>query len=168
MEKCIKDYGFCIQRDGKDYRKLIHKCCLDEVREDQEIVQNVMDTLSDGKMCPNSLKRIASKLSYASNLLNHNNESDLLEIMPLLKRYAVILFEFTDKILNDNNIYNLIKSLNIELEKWFELRFMNANHYLADSGLNKSIISDIQTVEMSLGMCVLEQSCEDSIEDLFF
>ena len=170
MENCIKKYGYCLDRDGKDYRRSRDKCCLEELVEDKEVVQNVIDTLADSSKDNYLLQKVASKLSYASHILNHNNETDLLEVFPFIKKYAVLLFESNEQILEDSNICSLIFSLNIELEKWFQIRFLDNGLNSANTTVsNDSIIADIQTVEMLLGKCeVQDLNTDESFDDIFF
>lgn len=169
MEKCVNRSAACMNLDGKEYRLIKGKCCLDEVKEDKEIIQAAVDCIESCEKSTNSLSEIASKISYTTSLINHNNEIDLIEVLPLLKRYSMLLFEFRDKIISDESISTIIYSFNIELLKWFKLRFLQVNTFIESNNLPyQSIVADFQTVEMSLGVCMIECPDDGSLDDLFF
>lgn len=171
MRTCIKSTKICIGRDCREFeiKGNAELCCLEEIKEEKEIVQNIIDTIDDCTRCKESLLKISSKLSYGANVINNNGEDELIEVLPLIKRFSLLVYEFREKILQDPSIVDLTCSFNNEIKGWLSYTFL-ADIYPNQHPIQRqSIVSDMNTVEMALGVCMLEEYFdESSLDDLFF
>lgn len=167
MKQCINDPVECIGRDCRDLSQAIKLCCREEIKEEKEIVQNLIDAIEDCDYSKQSLQRVGSKLSYAASIINKNDENELMDILPVVKRFSLLLYEFQDKIQYDSTIGNIACSFISELKKWFSYRFLQEFSSFEHPVQAQSITADLNTIEMALGVCMIEVS-DDSLDDLFF
>lgn len=171
MEKCLKSHDICI---GRGCRELAFKgnfelCCLEEIIAEKEIVQNIIDTIEDCVQGQESLLKISSKLSYGATVINSNKDEELMEMLPLVKRFSLLIYEFKEKILNEHTIAELTCSFTNEIKGWFTYKFL-AEAYPHQAPIQlQSINADMSTIEMALGVCMLEEYWDESdLDDLFF
>lgn len=171
MRTCIKDPIPCIGRDCRDlnlHGKLA-LCCREEIQDEKETVLNLIDTLDDCAKNHESLLKVSSKLSYAAHTINKNNEKDLIEVLPVIKRFSLLLHEFQDKILSDSTIRDLTCTFTHEVQKWFRYRFLRDEYPFSLPVQYQSILADMNTIEMGLGVCMIPvYGDDDSLDDLFF
>ena len=171
MKTCIQDTSACI---GRDCRELpvngnFSLCCLEEIREEKEIVQNIIDTIEDCVQGEDSLLKISSKLSYGAQIINTNRDDELIEILPLVNRFSLLLYEFKEKILSEHGIAELACSFTNEIKGWFSYKFLSEVYPQQNPVLLQSICADMNTIEMALGVCMLEKYWDESdLDDLFF
>jgi len=171
MQKCIQRASRCI---GRDCRELAANgnfalCCLEEIKEEKEIVQNIIDTIEDCVQGQESLLKISSKLSYAAQIINTNQDEELIEVLPLVNRFSMLLYEFKEKILNEHSIAELACTFTNEIKGWFSYKFLAEVYPLQNPVLLQSISADMNTIEMALGVCMLEEYWDESdLDDLFF
>ncbi len=168
MKQCIKEDRSCLGRDCREFSNVISLCCYEEVKEEKEVVQNLIDAIEDCNHSKESLHKICSQLSYAASIINHNNEEELQEIFPIVKRFSLLLYEFQEKILHDHTIGDIVYSFVNELHKWFSYRFLSGVTPFEHPVQYQSIVADINTIEMALGICMIENYDDDSLDDLFF
>ncbi len=164
MRKCITNLHLCI---GRDAREINGQCCHDEIRQEISIVQNIVDSIDDCSKDLNSLQRVSSKLSYGASVINKNGEEELIEVFPIVKRFSHLMHEFQEKILNDTDTNFLVCSFTQELKKWFSYAFLEEVNPVELQMQRQSIISDIHTIEMTLGICMISESSE-YLDDIFF
>ena len=169
VKKCIKESAACIGRDCRDITTIngVKICCLEEIQGERDIAQNIVDCIDDYVRDQDSLLRVSSKLSFAAHTINHNQEEELLAVLPIIKRFSQLLHEFQDKIMHDQTIGDLTCSFVHELQRWFSYRFLEAASDFEHPAHYKSIVADINTVEMALGICMLDAP-DSSLDDLFF
>ncbi len=167
IKKCINDSEPCIGRDCRDLNGVIKLCCREEIKEEKEIVQNLIDALEDYDYSKHSLQRVSSKLSYAATVINRNNEKELEDVLPVVKRFSLLLYEFQEKILHDRTTSDITSSFVSELKKWFSYRFLQELSSFEHPVHVQSITADINTIEMALGLCMIEEP-DESLDDLFF
>lgn len=169
VKKCIKNSTECIGRDSREITAIngAKVCCLEEIQSEKDIAQNIVDSIEDCRRDKDSLLRVSSKLSFAAHTINHNEEEELLTVLPTTKRFSLLLYEFQDKIVHDQTIGDLTCSFVHELQKWFSYRFLEETSSFEHPAHYKSIVADINTVEMALGVCMLETP-ESCLDDLFF
>jgi hypothetical protein len=164
---CIATKKLCIGRE-KVACNIPAPCCQTEIAEEKELALSIIDAIDDCDMKEAHLLRVSSKLSYAADVINKNNEHELIEILPVIKRFSLLLFEYRDKILNDTSINELTCSFVHVVKGWFSSYFLTDRHaYHRPTNLRQSILADIATVEMVLGVCMLDHD-EAQIDDLFF
>ena len=167
MKKCIKTPELCLGRDCQDFSQP-DLCCKEEIKEEIAIAQNVVDAISDCTRNKESLQHISSKLSYAAQVINKNQEEERIEVFPIIRRFSVLIYEFQDKILHDTTIADLTCSFSNELQRWFTQHFLNSTEHNFLPVQKESILADINTIEMALGVCILDTYDESSLDDLFF
>lgn len=167
--KCIKDSTECIGRDCRDITAINGSgiCCLEEIQSERDIAQSIVDAIDDCIRDQESLLRVSSKLSFAAHTINHNEEEELLAVLPITKRFSQLLYEFQDKIVHEQTIGDLTCSFVHELQRWFSYRFLEETSGFEHPAHYKSIAADINTIEMALGVCMLETP-ESCLDDLFF
>ncbi len=168
MKQCIKSTSICLGRDCQELSCGITLCCKEEIQEEKEIVQHLIDTIDDCDYSKESLHKISSKLSYTASVINKNNEEELDEVLPIVQRFSLLLYEFQDKILHDKTIGDIAYSFVSELQKWFGYRFLDERNSFEHPVHAQSITADINTIEMALGVCMIETYDDDSLDDLFF
>jgi len=169
MKQCIKAPNICLGRDSRELstRCNIQLCCRDEIKEEKEIVQNIIDTIDYCSRDISGLLRISSKFSYGSTVINSNKDEGLAEVLSVVRRFSLLIYEFQDKIIHDSIIGDLSFSFISELQRWFEYQFLNTTSSTNFPVQRASILSDINTIEMALGVCIIEDNT-DSLDDLFF
>lgn len=169
MVKCIKSNDECIGRDCRELIMVGSKaiCCKEEINDEIEIVQNIIDTIDDYAKDIKKLYKVSSKLSYAAHVINNRGDEDLCEILNIAKRFSMLLHEFQEKIVNDYTISDLALSFTNELQKWFSQHFLKESNIFSDDINLPSIIADMSTLEMALGVCMIDHSSE-CLDDLFF
>lgn len=171
MRSCIKGTTICIGRDSRDLNLpgKLELCCREEIQDEKETVLNLIDTIDDCAKDHESLLKVSSKLSYAAHTINRNNEEELIEVLPVVKRFSLLLHEFQDKILSDNTIRDLTCTFTHEVQKWFRYRFLRDEYPFSLPVQYQSILADMNTIEICLGVCMLPVQCDnDSLDDLFF
>lgn len=171
MRSCIKGPITCIGRDSRDLNLpgKLELCCREEIQDEKETVLNLIDTIDDCAKDHESLLKVSSKLSYAAHTINRNNEEELIEVLPVVKRFSLLLHEFQDKILSDNTIRDLTCTFTHEVQKWFRYRFLRDEYPFSLPVQYQSILADMNTIEICLGVCMLPVQCDnDSLDDLFF
>lgn len=166
MKKCIKSPQTCLGRDSQNHCQF-KLCCKEEIQDEIEIAQNVIDAINDCSPNKESLLKVSSTLSYAAQVINKNEEEERIEVLPIIHRFSVLIHEFQEKILLDTDITNLACSFSNELQKWFRLHFLEGVEHNFALVQRQSILADINTIEMALGLCMIED-CSDSLDDLFF
>lgn len=170
MKKCIKSNLKCIGRDSREFSIFGMKklCCLDEIKDEIDIAQCIVDAINDCSKDYSSLINVSTKLSYASSVINKNNEDNLMEVLPIVQRFSLLMYEYKEKILSDCTIGEIVCSFTHELQKWFNYSFLDEEvSYKLDSQ-RQSIVADINTVEMALGSCMMVYENTESLDDLFF
>ncbi len=166
MKKCIQSTNSCIGRDCRDFSAL-SLCCKEEIEDERAIAQNVVDAISDCSRDKYSIQNVSSKLSYAAQVINRSVEEERMEVFPIIQRFSVLIYEFQDKILHDTTIADLTCSFSNELQKWFSQHFLKSPEFELIPIQRQSIISDINTIEMALGVCMIETP-EETLDDIFF
>jgi len=166
MKKCINTAETCLGRDCQDFTHA-ELCCKEEIQEEIAIAQNIVDAISDCTRNKESLQQISSKLSYAAQVINKNEEEERIEVFPIIRRFSVLIYEFQEKILHDSTIAELTCSFSNELQRWFTQHFLSGTDHSLMPVQRQSIIADINTIEMALGVCMIEDHSE-SLDDLFF
>lgn len=166
MNKCIKDFDLCLGRDGRELLK--HGlCCKEEIREEQIIAQTVIDAINDCSRDQTSLQRVSSKFSYAAQVINKNDDDERIEVLSVVQRFSILIYEFQDKILHDTTIGDLACSFAKELQRWFVYQFFQTSDHYVLPVQRESILADINTIEIALGVCIIADT-NDSLDDLFF
>ncbi len=171
IRTCIKDPIPCIGRDCRDLvmHGKLKLCCRDEIQDEKDTVLNLIDTIDDCAKDHKGLLNVSSKLSYAAHTINKNGEEDLIEILPVVKRFSLLMYEFQDKILSDKTISDLTCTFTHEVQKWFRYRFLKEEYPFSLPVQYQSILADMNIIEMGLGVCMLPTHYDsDSLDDLFF
>ncbi|MDH5465400.1 MAG: hypothetical protein OEW60_07185, partial [Thiovulaceae bacterium] len=73
----------------------------------------------------------------------------------------------SQKIQEDNDIRGLAMSFSNGLKDWFSHKYIKPNNFYNISNFSQSLKADLATLEMALGVCVIEPHSDD-IDDLFF
>jgi len=169
MKQCITTSKHCLGRDTRELSTQcnIQLCCRDEIKEEKEIVQNIIDTIDYCSRDISGLLRISSKFSYGSTVINSNKDECLAEVLSVVRRFSLLMYEFQDKIIHDSTIGDLSFSFISELQRWFAHQFLDTTDPTIFPVQRESILSDINTIEMALGVCLI-QNTHDSLDDLFF
>lgn len=170
MKKCIKNTTPCIGRDCRELivRGNLELCCREEIREEKETVLGLIDTIDDWSRDQASLLKVSCRLSYAAHTINKNGEEELIEVLPVVKRFSLLMHEFQEKILNDKTTGELVRTFTHELQRWFRYRFLKEEHPCEHAVAYQSILADMNTIEMGLGVCMLFEEFDDSLDELFF
>lgn len=170
MDKCLKSKQVCIGRGCKELalEGNFELCCLEEIREEKEIVQHIIDTIDDCVQDQDNLLKVSSKLSYGAHIINTNGDEELIEVLPIIKRFSLLIYEFKEKILNEHCITELTCSFTNEIKAWLAFKFLAETYPHQYPVLLQSISADMNTIEMALGVCMLEIYDESSLDDLFF
>ena len=166
MNECIKNTTICVGRDSRELSTRI--CCLEEIEAEQEIALNIVDTIDDCRRDKDSLLRVSSRLSYGAHVINDNGEEARLAVLPIIKRFSQLLYEFQDKILQDKTVGDLIYSFAHELQRWFSYHFLETSSTIQHPVQHQSISADINTIEIALGVCMILTADDASLDDLFF
>lgn len=157
--KCLGRERFSI--NGKT------ECCKVQVSDEIEIAQGVVDSIDD-YLTPESMLTVCSRISYATAVIHKGWSADVDQTMMLFKRFSVLVYEYRNRILEDDNRMKLYLSFTNIVKKWFMVAILHDNHtYLPENYLD-SINADLQTLEMALGVCVLPELEESDLDDLFF
>lgn len=144
-------------------------CCREEIEDEYLIAQGVLDAIDEYSSTHNAIMRICSRISYASDVINKHADLNRSEVLPELKRFAILIYECIGRILEDNNLLQLLHSFMQVIRNWFNHSFMQLYAHSDASGVfTDSIKSDLQTLEMALGVCVLFPSMDDNMDDIFF
>jgi hypothetical protein len=170
MRNCINSPVRCIGRDSRDIQTRGNKilCCKEEIQDEKDTVLNLIDTIDDCAKDKNSLLKVSSKLSYAAHTINKNDEKELIEVFGVVKRFSLLMHEFQDKILTEKTTSDLVCTFTHEVQKWFRYRFLQDEYPFAVPVQYQSILADINIIEMGLGVCMLSDHYDDSLDDLFF
>ncbi len=170
MIKCVKNDLKCIGRDSREFSicSMNKLCCRDEIRDEIELAQCIVDAIDDCSKDQNSLINVSSKLSYAASVINKNDEENLMEVLPIVQRFSLLMYEYKEKILSDFTTSELVCSFTHELKKWFSYSFLDDEVNCQLNTQRQSILADINTVEMALGSCMMVQENTESLDDLFF
>ncbi len=163
---CIRTQSSCMGRD-KVSGNLEPLCCHEEISEEKELVLSVIDAIEDCSLQEEHLVRVSNKLSFAADVINKNNQSELMEILPVIKRFSILIYEYREKILKDQTISNLTCSFAQVVKAWFSSYFFKECTTFLPNNQRESLLADITTVEMALGICMVPT--EDTLlDDLFF
>lgn len=170
MEKCFTTDEECIGLDCKFIapKEKLNLCRREEMKDEILLVHNLFDMIENCSNDKKYIRDISSKLSYAANTINVNMNDELSEVLNIIKRFSLLLYEFKDKIVEDDDIAKLMCSFSNELKKWFDNNFLKKPESDNDRVHLQSILSDINTLEMSLGQCMLPIDDEESLDDMFF
>ncbi len=169
MKKCIKMTRICAGRECRDLSEAFRHCCREEIEEEKHIVLSLIDAIDDCTNCESSLTTVSSRLSYASNVIYHNNDDAIKEVMPIIRRFSTLLYESKEKILTDSTLTELTFSFVQEIKAWFSYTFLREMYPFQKFVQPQSIAADISTIEMALGICMIEEPEEDfALDDLFF
>jgi len=139
------------------------QCCKQEIADEQLIAQSVIDAIDDCMASQQSISKVCSRISYAADMIN-KCDIHRLEILPELKRFALLVYEFQDRILVETDILTLVCSYMKVVKDWL-------HEIVLDNVINNRIESmkaDLSTLEMALGVCVIEPSFEENLSDIFF
>ena len=166
--KCIrKSDKKCILRD-KVASKYCMSCCLDDVEEEKEAIQSAVDAIDDFFPSSTMLRHVATKLSFVANVMSCNQDSELKELLYIVKQLTFILHEYSEQILNNRDIMTLISSYLTIIGAWFENTFLLEGSSVQATNYTDSIKADFQTIEMALGISNDDTDVYDDLDDLFF
>lgn len=157
----------CILRD-KVASKYCMSCCLDDKEEEKEVVQSAVDAIDDFFPSTTMLRHVATKLSFVANTMSSSNDSELEELLYIVKQLTVVLHEYSQEILNNQDITMLVSSYLSVIGEWFEYRFIKEEPSLRASNYNDSIRADFQSIEMALGISKVDFEEYGDLDDLFF
>ena len=165
---CIKHQNKkCILRD-KVASPYCISCCLDDITEEREIIQNTVDALDDFQPNEVMLRHLSTKLSFAANTVNTTKDSELKELLHILKQLAAILHEYSEQILNSKDITMLVVSYLNVIRDWLESSFLSEAVSSRVNNYTDSIRADFQSIEMALGLGMVDEDIYDNLDDLFF
>lgn len=157
----------CILRD-KVASAVCMSCCHDDLADEKEVIQNTIDAIDDFFPSSTMLQHVSTKLSFTANIMNSSNNSELQELLHIIKQLAAILHEYPEQILNNPDIMTLVSSyLNI-IRDWFDDTFISETSSLQANNYTDSIRADFQSIEMALGISDIEDDYCDDLDDLFF
>lgn len=157
----------CILRD-KVATGFCMSCCVDDMEEDRYIIQSALDAIDDFHPSDTMLIEVNNKLSYMANAVTIGENSDLREIFIIIKQLAVILYEFKEKILNDEDILFLVTSYFHVIYEWLETTFISDESSMKTGNYYESIKADFQSIEMALGVSPIVEADYGDLDDLFF
>ena len=163
---CQKENTMCINRD-KVLTQGSVMCCRDEIDEERDVIIDVIDAIEDCHNNASTVMRCSSKLSYLSDILNANDDIELRESLPEIKRFSYLIYDFSQKIQEDPEIRALAMTFSNGLKDWFSHKFIKANTFYNISNFTQSLKADLSTLEMALGVCCLDNHHQD-LDDLFF
>ncbi len=165
---CIKNKDqTCLLRD-KVASTYCMNCCLDDIAEEKEVIQNAVDALDDFYPSELMLRHVSTKLSFVAHTINTTNNPDLKELLHIVQQLACILHEYSEQILNSEDITMLVSSYLNGIRDWFEFTFLSKTIGSQASNYNDSIRADFQSIEMALGISIINEDIYDDLDDLFF
>lgn len=164
---CIYKTHKCIGREKFPINGRM-ACCKEQMEDEYSIVQGVIDAIEDCSATKCSIERVCSRISFAADAIDKYEKSDRKEILPEFKRFALLTYQNRERILEENEMLNLVCSFVHVVKNWFNQSFMSNNLHNCASNTIDSIKADIYTLEMALGVCVLMPYNEEMIDDIFF
>lgn len=170
-----KDDNFCIEKKKKCFKKDAigidgkRICCEIEIRQERESVMALLDSLELCFQSPTLLKTIASKLSFVVQTINCSNENELKELFPIFQHFSVILHEYCETILAQEELTHLTLSYIKVLQMWFSDYFLKEISARESSKNKDSVIADFHTLTLLLGITdETETSASAEEDDIFF
>lgn len=165
---CIRNENTsCILRD-KVATRYCMSCCKDDMAEEKDIIQSALDVLDDFFPSEIMLDSVSNRLSYLANTVNTGNNSDLKELFIIIKQFSLILHEYKEKILIDNDLMSLVMSYFNVIGEWLENTFFEEDSSEKSDNYYASIKADFQAIEMILGISVVVEEDYGDLDDLFF
>ncbi len=165
---CIrKNDKECMLRDKVASTYCIN-CCLDDIEEEKEVIQSAIDAIDDFFPSETMLRHVATKLSFVANTMNSSKDPELEELLHIIRQLTVILYEYSEKILNDADITILVSSYFSIISEWFDNTFIKEASSMKANNYTDSIRADFQTIEMALGISEVDFDKYDDLDDLFF
>lgn len=165
MNNCINEFALCLEEDEENYCTASGRCLFEE---DIETVQSLSDAIDDYSKCFSSILKLSSRLSYTAYVIHNKSDESTIEVLSLLKRYSILLYESRMRILEDDSLDTLIYTFNSEVQKWLNEQFLYTSIRNTQLFSLQSLHADLQTIEMALGLCVIEPSKDESLCELFF
>lgn len=166
-ELCTNKTHRCIGRDKFPINGKLD-CCKEQIEDEYLIAQSVIDAIEDCSATKYSIERVCSRISFAADTIDNCQEDDREEIFPEFKRFALLTYQNRERILEENEILNLVFSFVNVVKNYFHQSFMSNNLYYRASNTIDSIKADLYTIEMALGICVLMPYNEETLDDIFF
>lgn len=167
-QKCIINNQYlCIGREKFHINGKLN-CCHEELADEISIAQSIVDTIEDFFHTADSISKICSRISYATDVISTKGNPERDEIFYELKRFSVLVYEHQERIIEEPALLDLTGSFINFVKGWFDTSFLNNTlHLMADNCLD-SIRADLHMLEMSLGICTLMPVAEESLDDIFF
>ena len=169
LEHCLISEKTCLGRE-KSIACKTPICCIEESNDEREMALNIIDTIdtiSASGFEEAYMVRLSSKLSYAADTINKNSQDELMSILPIIKRFALLLFEFRKKIIIDKSLSNVVYSFTQVIKGWFSNYFICDNYLHTTKNLSESRQIDLQSIELALELCALPEH-DNSLDDIFF
>lgn len=163
---CINSNKPCLGRDKIEYMGY-QICCKEEICEEIHLALSIVDAIEDCRLNEQHILAVASKLSFAAHIINKNDEAELFDMMPVVHRFALLIFEYRKKILTDELTAKMTCSFAQLLKQWFYHYFVEPEHAALQSNRVASLQADMQSIEMALGVCMIAQN-NSELDDLFF
>lgn len=165
---CIREKDRkCLLRDKVASTYCMH-CCLDDIKEEKEVIQSAVDAIDDFQPNDIMIRHVSTKLSFIANTMSTGKNNDLKELLHILKQLAAILHEHSEKILASEDITMLVTSYLNVIRDWLESTFLSETVSSQAENYTDSIRADFQSIEMALGICMIDEDVYDDLDDLFF
>lgn len=144
-------------------------CCQEQIEDEKQIVLNIVDNIEAEIETIDSILKICSKISYATSVIYKDANYNLDVIFSELKRFSLTIHQFKDKVVNDTALFELVSSFLSVVKNWFTTMFLNIGSCSISDNYEASLKSDLLTIEMALGVCVLSYDDDDEdFDDMFF
>ena len=157
----------CILRD-KVASSYCMSCCHDDIAEEKEAIQIAVDAIDDFFPSSMMLRHVATKLSFISNIMNCSKDSELKELLYIVKQLTFVLHEYSEQILHDSDMMILISSYLTIIGEWLENSFLLEDSSEQVINYADSIRADFQTIEIALGISSVDTDVYEDLDDLFF
>ena len=144
------------------------QCCQEELADEYLIAQNVVDAIEDCSPTHQSLSRVCSRISYAADTIDKGQDSARQEVLGELKRFALLVYQNKERILDEKEILSLVCSFVQVVKSWFTHSVLKENFFRTAENHVDSIKADLAMLEMALGFCVLMPACEEDLDAIFF
>lgn len=166
--KCIKNNNIkCLGREKFSVNGKM-QCCKEEIADEYSIAQSVVDAIEDCHPSSQGISRVCTRISYAADAINKCCDVNRLEVLPELKRFALLVFENKERVLVEKEMLILVCSYLNVVKNWFRQSMLHEDFMTITNNCIESMKADLRTLEMALGICVLPSLLEESIDDIFF
>jgi|GEM_PF-4850294 len=169
------------QKNNEKIEELIEVAETD-VMSDEEITQFIIDSIDDGLklmrlakenytvstyQCTDTITSIASRLSFASAVLNPGNEDGVRLVMSKIFFFCGTIITSKECFLDNPELIERIFPFFQTMREWVETLVLHENSYAVASNLSSSLVADLDSFTAML-RTHSTQEVEDTEDDSFF